>query len=251
MNRLDNERGAILYLVALGMAVFLGIAAMAIDYGIWFVARSEAQRAAEAGAHAGAGFLMHNSLDEDGARLEAENFAELNAVRGVTTDVFPDADIDVILDSQKVRVRVQRSDARSNPLGTIFARAMGIDQVDIGAAAAAQAWPGISAECILPFALPDRFDEWDEAMARFRERVRELHKELSGTVTFTGDGNELAYWNRYVAVAEMGGLGSVVMAPLRSESRVFGVLVVARPRNGFAECLVRIRLDDCNHHGGG
>jgi len=29
-------------------------------------------------------------------------------------------------------------------------------------------------------------------------------------VTFTGDGNELAYWNRYVAVAEMGGLGSVV-----------------------------------------
>jgi mono/diheme cytochrome c family protein len=29
-------------------------------------------------------------------------------------------------------------------------------------------------------------------------------------VTFTGDGNELAYWNRYVAVAEMGGLGTVV-----------------------------------------
>jgi mono/diheme cytochrome c family protein len=28
-------------------------------------------------------------------------------------------------------------------------------------------------------------------------------------VTFTGDGTEIAYWNRYVAVAEMGGLGSV------------------------------------------
>jgi len=28
------------------------------------------------------------------------------------------------------------------------------------------------------------------------------------SVTFTGDGNEPAYWNRYVAVAEMGGLGS-------------------------------------------
>ncbi len=28
-------------------------------------------------------------------------------------------------------------------------------------------------------------------------------------VTFTGDGDEIAYWNRYVAVAEMGGLGSV------------------------------------------
>ena len=29
------------------------------------------------------------------------------------------------------------------------------------------------------------------------------------SVTFTGDGAELAYWNRYVAVAEMGGQGSV------------------------------------------
>ncbi len=28
-------------------------------------------------------------------------------------------------------------------------------------------------------------------------------------ITFTGDGDELAYWNRYVAVAEMGGQGSV------------------------------------------
>jgi hypothetical protein len=28
-------------------------------------------------------------------------------------------------------------------------------------------------------------------------------------VTFTGDGTDVAYWNRYVAVAEMGGLGSV------------------------------------------
>ncbi|HRP27360.1 MAG TPA: c-type cytochrome [Burkholderiaceae bacterium] len=30
------------------------------------------------------------------------------------------------------------------------------------------------------------------------------------SVTVTGDGNEIAYWNRYVAVVEMGGLGSMV-----------------------------------------
>jgi mono/diheme cytochrome c family protein/cytochrome c5 len=29
------------------------------------------------------------------------------------------------------------------------------------------------------------------------------------SVTYTGDGTDLAYWNRYVAVAEIGGLGSV------------------------------------------
>ena len=33
-------------------------------------------------------------------------------------------------------------------------------------------------------------------------------------ITFTGDGEDIAYWNRYVAVAEMGGLGAV------SESRL-------------------------------
>ena len=29
-------------------------------------------------------------------------------------------------------------------------------------------------------------------------------------ITFTGDGDEVAYWNRYVAVVEMGGLGTMV-----------------------------------------
>jgi mono/diheme cytochrome c family protein len=29
------------------------------------------------------------------------------------------------------------------------------------------------------------------------------------SVTFTGDGNEIAYWNRYVAVTQMGGLGTM------------------------------------------
>jgi mono/diheme cytochrome c family protein len=29
-----------------------------------------------------------------------------------------------------------------------------------------------------------------------------------GRITFTGDGTEIAYWNRYVSVVEMGGLGS-------------------------------------------
>ena len=34
------------------------------------------------------------------------------------------------------------------------------------------------------------------------------------SVTFTGDGNELAYWNRYVGVVEMGGQGSFSDPPL-------------------------------------
>ncbi len=167
-NRIGNERGAVLFLMAVMMITFLGIAALAIDTGIWFVARSEAQRAAESGAHAGAGYLMVAPGDDPGARTEAETFAEFNQVRGVTPDVLPDTDIDVLLDSQKVRVRVQRSTARGNPLPTVFARAMGINWVDIGVVAAAQAWPGIATECILPFAVPDQWMKWDPAIPGFR-----------------------------------------------------------------------------------
>lgn len=169
--RSTGERGAVLFLVAAMVVVFLGVAALAVDLGAWYVARSDAQRAAEAGAHAGASIFMASPGDEAGARAEAEQFAELNTVQWVTPDVFPDDDIDVIVDSQKVRVRVQRSGERGNPLGTMFAKAMGINTVDIGAMAAAQVWPGISTDCILPFAVPDRWAEWDPILGDWRDPV--------------------------------------------------------------------------------
>ncbi len=157
--RIANRRGSILYLTALGVTVFLGIAALAIDLGIWYVARSEAQRAAEAGAHAGASMFMTAPSNDVAARSEAESFSESNRVRGLTPDVLPDEDIDVIVDSQKVRVRVQRSATRGTPVSTIFARAMGIDAVDIGAGAAAQLWPADGVPCVLPLMIPDRWSE--------------------------------------------------------------------------------------------
>lgn len=176
-------------MVALSSVVLLGIAAMAIDFGVWFVARSEAQRAAEAGAHAGATILAISPNALDDARDQAEAFAEMNNVREVDADVIPDSDIDIIPDSQKVRVRVQRSQARSNPLSTLFARAMGIDEVNIGATAAAQAWPGSTTECILPFAIPDRWDEWDETLGALRpSQIGDVFDSDEGDVYIPGPG---------------------------------------------------------------
>lgn len=63
------------------------------------------------------------------------------------------------------------------------------------------------------------FNSWGKGMFDPRHNVDGLNKPvvippaygLEGihSVTFTGDGKELSYWNRYVAVAEMGGQGSV------------------------------------------
>lgn len=64
------------------------------------------------------------------------------------------------------------------------------------------------------------FNSWGKGKFDPRHNVDGLSKPvvippaygLEGihSVTFTGDGQTLSYWNRYVAVAEMGGQGSVV-----------------------------------------
>jgi hypothetical protein len=143
-------------LVTIGLVAIIGMAALAIDLGVLFTARSEAQRAAEAGAHAGATVLTYASNDEAGARRMAVTFAEANPVRGVDVEVL-DEDVDVDLANQLVRVRVQRSTARANPVATFFARIFGMNTADIGAAAAAQSWPGLGINCPLPLVMPDRW----------------------------------------------------------------------------------------------
>ena len=62
------------------------------------------------------------------------------------------------------------------------------------------------------------FNSWGRGMYDPRHNIDGLNKPvvippaygLAGVhkITFTGDGDELAYWNRYVAVTQMGGLGT-------------------------------------------
>ncbi|MGE5339371.1 MAG: hypothetical protein ACM3PU_16200 [Gemmatimonadota bacterium] len=70
----------------------------------------------------------------------------------------------------------------------------------------------------LDAATKSRLNAWGRGMFDPRSNVDGLSKPvvippaygLAGihSVTYTGDGNEISYWNRYVAVVEMGGLGS-------------------------------------------
>lgn len=151
-----SQEGSVLVLVAFSLVVLLGMTALAIDLGMLFTGRSEAQRAADAGAHAGAGVFLIAPGDEALAREQARTLAESNPVRRGTLEVR-DEDIDVIMDSLKVRVRVYRTQARGNPVATLFARVLGIPSVDISAVAAAQAWPSAGVNCVLPLIMPDRW----------------------------------------------------------------------------------------------
>ena len=164
----SDERGSVTVIVALSMTALIGLLALGIDLGGLFNARSEAQRAADAAALAGASaFLDVQPTAVSGeATARAIEFATINMIRNEV--IRPEeVSVWVDLDSATVRAAIRR-----NGVPTWFARLVGIDSVDIGAEATA--WAGVAgaAQCVKPFAVPDMWQEtsddvngnriWDE-----------------------------------------------------------------------------------------
>ncbi|MFQ5890030.1 MAG: pilus assembly protein TadG-related protein [Gemmatimonadota bacterium] len=156
--RASDERGATLLLVAGSMVALLSIVALAVDFGMLAVARTEAQRVADLSALAGAGALLQSPGNEELARAVAIDYAERNDVRHVDATLEPD-DVEVDLANDRVTVTVYRIGERGNPVGTFFARVFGVNEVDISARATAEAAPAGGINCLLPLALPDRWEE--------------------------------------------------------------------------------------------
>ena len=155
-NRVRDEQGATLVLTVLGIVVFLGMVALAVDLGMLLGAHTESQRVADAAALAGAGSFITQPDDEDRARQWAINYAAENTVLGTIADMRPE-DVDVLLAEHKVRVRVYNVASRSNAIATIFGRVLGWQSRDVSTVAAAEAVSAGSGVCPLPIALPDRW----------------------------------------------------------------------------------------------
>lgn len=200
LRMVSNERGSILALVALLLIVFLGLAALAIDLGLLYVARGEAQRAADSAAHAGAGHLQIVSGDEEGARDAAVKFASRNVIRGEPVEIDRDQDVEVFLDGeQRVRVTVRRTSEWGGPVGTIFGRVLGFSSVDVAAVAAAQVWSVDQSDCMLPVAIPDRWcEEGNEgACVRWPDQEDSFDPD--------GDGDFYVEWERGMEAGEYTG----------------------------------------------
>lgn len=137
----DSQRATTLVLVALGAAVLLGASALAVDLGMLITARVQSQRAADSGALAGAMELASMGGTEADARAEARRFA--NSHRVVTSPVaVEDGDVEIVGDTVRVRVR--------HSIGTLFARILGVEAVDVSTVAAAEAVSAGSAHCPIP-----------------------------------------------------------------------------------------------------
>jgi hypothetical protein len=151
-----NERGATLVFFAGLTAALLSLAAIGVDTGMMFTVRSEAQRAAEAAALAGAGLYMNVGADGEApdsatvAEKALEYALELNRVGSGYAD---SAVVEVFESEQRVRVTV------FGKASLLFARIMGRRLQDVDAVAAARVMGAAGAKCVKPFALPDMWAE--------------------------------------------------------------------------------------------
>jgi Putative Flp pilus-assembly TadE/G-like len=161
-----DERGMSLVFVSVGFMAFLSATTLAIDVGMFMHARSQAQNAADAGAHAGAVALVFNSYTNrtpTGPVVQsAINAALANKVAGGPVSIGPD-DVTFPLDpagqADRVQVQVYRTIERGNAVPTLMGGFFGVQRVNITATATAEASPANAMTCVKPFMIPDKWIE--------------------------------------------------------------------------------------------
>jgi hypothetical protein len=193
----SGERGSVMVVVVIAMTGLLALLALGIDLGGLFNARSEAQRAADAAALAGASAFLEyeESAVHQEARARAIEYATHNEIRnhGIAPE---DVAVWVDLDAFTVRAAVRR-----DGVPTWFARLFGVDAVDIGAEATAWAGEAGAATCVKPFAVPDMWEEttddlnhnriWDQGEHwRYDPSAGDRYAGYSGS---GGSGSETGY----------------------------------------------------------
>jgi len=150
----DGERGNVLVMVALVLFVLIGFAVLTIDVGVGSSARTQAQRAADAGALAGAfTFVTNPNLTgqalTDAVTNSAKNTAAQNTILGTAV---PTSEVTVAVDTANRRVTVTLS--HSTP--TFFAGIFGQSTMTIGATGVAEAsFSATGDKCVSPWFVPN------------------------------------------------------------------------------------------------
>jgi Flp pilus assembly protein TadG len=192
------ERGAVLVHVMIATIGLLALSALTIDFGVKWIARAQAQNAADAGALAGAIALSFDDPDDltdtGAAKQNALQYALANWVWGeapivnVTTDVTfptcPDGATDTC-----VRVDVYRNQQRGNPLPTFLAQFVGVMAQGVRATATAQVRTGNATDCLKPWAVIDRWDEFNGPEPDYPGSDPDFNAQSTFDRYSTGQGN--------------------------------------------------------------
>ena len=166
----NSERGVTLPLTALFLVVLFVFAAMAIDMGIAYTARTSAQHAADAAALAGAYTFGNPTASQPSA---AQNAAMVMAAQSKilgTPVTISAADVAVDTTNQRVTVTVPRTG--SNGIETFFARAFGWQKMNVVARATGEfSTQAAGSHCVKPFFLPNTILSNDPSHACYSQAI--------------------------------------------------------------------------------
>jgi hypothetical protein len=157
--------------VAIALLGLIAFSAFVADYGVMWVSRGQAQTAADAGALSGAlSLAFDSSTNFTAAKERARAVAIANMVFGGAPDVqltdvtFPPCPPNTPgLPDTCVKVDAFRNQTRGNPLPMFFGRLVGVNDQGVRATATAQIVTGTHTDCLKPWAILDRWDEYDGA----------------------------------------------------------------------------------------
>ncbi|MGN6627562.1 MAG: TadG family pilus assembly protein [Tepidisphaeraceae bacterium] len=137
-----NHRGMALIQGAIAIVVLTCMCSLSVDIGIYYMAKLQLQRAADAAALAGAADL-HDGADTNAATQQAIAYAEANSITGETLTASA---IDVRFGSWKsnafvpggspstvIKVVLKRTLAGGNPVRLYFGQFIGLSSIDVEA----------------------------------------------------------------------------------------------------------------------
>jgi hypothetical protein len=168
LNRVaGDDRGAILVHVAIVLLALVAFTTFVADYGVLWVARRQAQNAADAGALAGAiglGFDNNSDVSDTGPAKESAFLAtQRNFVWGQPPSVIKATDITFAVCPDGVgncvRVDVYRHVTRGNQLPIFFGYFVGLTSQSMQATATAEVAFGNASDCLKPWAVIDKWAE--------------------------------------------------------------------------------------------
>jgi len=158
-----SNRGQVLVILALGIVVLLGMAALAIDVGFIYTVRNELQRSADAGALAGASAFKDtgrwSDVPTDPVTVLATDRAKNVASRDIVVQTSLDRDAEVAVSfptNMRIRVDTWRE------VSLFFAGVLGVPKRMVTAYAVAEAYPvSRDVQCLVPFGIPLPWNDGD------------------------------------------------------------------------------------------
>jgi Putative Flp pilus-assembly TadE/G-like len=166
----DREAGSTLLIVAFAMVVLLAVSAFAIDLANFYLARNQAQRAADSAALGGAYAFVQSGCITGGCtsggpqetlgRQYAESSGNQNYIAGKVASI-QDGDITF---SYPTPEEPQITVVAGRAVPTFFAKIFGMQTANVNAIATAEAYspagggpggPEIPVACVKPFLVPD------------------------------------------------------------------------------------------------